>query len=268
MCSPVCEQTIVLRSGQSRRRLHALAEIVVSSAMTSTFDAFALTQSSRANTARPSARGLPKQLSWRAAFEFPVATPEGRHDILVGGLAVILLLPIGWILNLGARLDVVQRLFNDDPPYFRGFKPWRWTFRRGCVSAATIFCYLSPAIVSATLAWYAHRVGSSPLIFDALITIAVAAFVLGVFTLPGCMTVYACEKDPEVLRHPARAFARAHRAGSIYRKAWMISLAAVALSVLGVLALGIGFVFTSVWSWEVVGYAFTVAMYAGRERGR
>ena len=236
--------------------------------MTSTFDAFALTQSSRANTARPLARGLPTQLSLRAAFEFPVATLEGRHDILIGGLAVILLLPIGWILNLGARLDVVQRLFNDDPPYFRGFKPWRWTFRRGCVSAATIFCYLSPTMLFAALAWYTHRVGSSPWILDALIAIAAAAFVLGVFTLPGCMTVYACEKDADVLRHPARAFARARQAGGIYRKAWMISLAAVALSVFGLLALGIGFVFTSVWAWEVVGYAFTVAMYAGRGRGR
>ena len=209
-----------------------------------------------------SGSGLPNHLTWRDAFRFPVATPEGRHDVVIGGLAVIFLLPIGWILNLGARLDVVQRLFNNDPPYFRGFKPWRWTFRRGCVSAATIFCYLSPAILSSTAAWYAYHIGSSRWILGGLITIAVGAFVLGVFTLPGCMTVYACEKDPQVLWHPGRAFSRARQAGAIYRKAWLVSLAAVTLSILGVLGLGIGFVFTSVWSWEVVGYAFTVAMYA------
>ncbi|HJQ11052.1 MAG TPA: hypothetical protein VJ840_08475 [Gemmatimonadaceae bacterium] len=209
-----------------------------------------------------SGRGLPNQLTWRDAFRFPIATPEGRHDVLVGGLAVIFLLPIGWILNLGARLDVVHRLFNSDQPYFRGFKPWRWTFRRGCVSATTIFCYLSPAILSGTSAWYTYHIGSSPWVIGAWIAIAFAAFVLGVFTLPGCMTVYACEKDPSVLWHPARAFRRAREAGEIYLRAWLISLAAVSLSTLGLLGLGIGFVFTSVWSWEVVGYAFTVAMYA------
>ena len=211
--------------------------------------------------------GLPRQLSWRESFRFPVATAEGRHDVLIGGIAVILLLPIGWILNLGARLDVVQRLYDDNPPYFRGFHPWRRTFRRGCVSAATIFSYLSPAMVSAGLAWYTHRIGSSSWVVGAFIGMAVAAFVLGVFTLPGCMTVYACEKDPEVLWHPAHAFARARRAGSEYGKAWLISLAAVALSVFGLLALVIGFVFTSVWAWEVVGYAFTVAMYSSSVQG-
>jgi hypothetical protein len=211
---------------------------------------------------------LPTQLSWRASFEFPVATPEGRHDVLIGGIAVIFLLPIGWILNLGARLDVVQRLYEDNPPYFRGFHPWRRTFRRGCVSAATIFSYLTPAMLCAALAWYTWRSGSSPWIVGAWMAAAVASFILGVFTLPGCMTVYACEKDPEVLWHPARAFDRARRAGRKYGKAWLISLAAVALSLLGLLALVIGFVFTSVWAWEVVGYAFTVAMYSSSVRGK
>ncbi|HJP61126.1 MAG TPA: hypothetical protein VJ865_14060 [Gemmatimonadaceae bacterium] len=212
--------------------------------------------------------GLPTRLSWRAALQFPVATPEGRHDVLIGGIAVILLLPIGWILNLGARLDVVQRLYENNPPFFRGFHPWRRTFRRGCVSAATIFSYLSPAMLSAGLAWYTHHIGSPSWIVGASIGVAVAAFVLGVFTLPGCMTVYACEKDPEVLWHPARAFARARRAGREYGKAWLISLAAVALSLLGLLGLVIGFVFTSVWAWEVVGYAFTVAMYSSSVVGK
>jgi hypothetical protein len=82
------------------------------------------------------------------------------------------------------------------------------------------------------------------------------------------MTVYACEKDPEVLWHPVRAFGRARKAGREYGKAWLISLAAVALSLFGLLALVIGFVFTSVWAWEVVGYAFTVAMYSSSLRGK
>jgi hypothetical protein len=91
--------------------------------------------------------------------------------------------------------------------------------------------------------------------------------VLGVFTLPGCMTVYACEGDARVLRQPRAAFRRALEHRRVYLRAWGISLAAVSLSFLGLLALGVGFVFASVWSWEVVGYAFTVAMYAEGKRG-
>ena len=209
---------------------------------------------------------FPVALGWRDALLFPIATPDGRRDVLVGGLAVIFLLPVGWILNLGARLDVVQRLYVGDAPYFRGFRPWRRTFRRGCISAATIFSYLSPSLTLSALGWlaYAREWGMTAVV--ALALAAALAFVLGVFTLPGCMTVYACEGDASVLRRPRQAFRRALAHRRVYLEAWAISLAAVALSTLGLLALGVGFVFTSVWAWEVVGYAFTVAMYLPAER--
>ena len=205
--------------------------------------------------------GLPDGLSWKDAFLFPVGTPEARYDVIIGGLAIIFLLPIGWILNLGARLDVVQRLHQNDKPFFRGFQPWRRTFVRGCISAATIFSYLFPFLVLATLAFVAYRREWSAAVFSLLALAAFGAFVLGVFTLPGCMTVYACEGDPSVLRRPVQAFRRAFEHREIYLKAWRISLSAVVLSFFGILLLGIGFIFASVWSWEVVGYAFTVAMY-------
>jgi hypothetical protein len=97
--------------------------------------------------------------------------------------------------------------------------------------------------------------------------LAVAAFCIGVFALPGCMTVYAIEGDASVLRRPATAFARAWRHRRAYLFAWWIALLSVFLSFVGLIAGGIGFVFTSVWAWEVVGYAFTVAMYSeGRSR--
>ena len=92
--------------------------------------------------------------------------------------------------------------------------------------------------------------------------IGVVFFVLGVFTLPGCMTVYACELDVRVLRNPYRAFRRAWAHRVIYSKAWLIAISAILLSFLGLLLFVGGFFVTSVWAWEVVGYAFTVAMYA------
>jgi hypothetical protein len=89
---------------------------------------------------RVPATHLPERLTVRDAFLFPVATKEGRRDVLIGGLLLGLLL-IGWILNLGNRLNVVSRLSADDRPYVRGFRPFGYTFRRGCISFATISSY-------------------------------------------------------------------------------------------------------------------------------
>lgn len=204
---------------------------------------------------------LPRKLTFRESFLFPIESPEGRKDVIIGGLIVIFFLPIGWILNLGARLDVVHRLFSGEHPYFRGMSPWRHTFIRGCVSAATIFCYLLPANVCFGLALLLVYSEQS-LVYGGLLGLCgLILFVLGVFTLPGCMTVYACEEDPSVLRQPIRAFKRAWEHRRLYFKAWLIALASILISFIGLLFFVVGFFFTSVWAWEVVGYAFTVAMY-------
>lgn len=73
---------------------------------------------------------MPSELRWKESLLFPIETPEARRDIVLGGLAVIFLLVFWWILNLGARLDVVQRLYRGEAPFFRGMKPLRHTFRR------------------------------------------------------------------------------------------------------------------------------------------
>ena len=208
---------------------------------------------------RVPATHLPERLTVRDAFLFPVATKEARRDVLIGGLLLGLLL-IGWILNLGNRLNVVSRLSADERPYFRSFRPWGNTFRRGCISFATISSYLAPAAVLALLSiWFSDAAAAR----YACGALAIAAFCLGVFTLPGCMTVYAVEGDATALRRPAAALARAWTHRRSYLFAWWIALLSVLLSFFGLLAGGIGFVFTSVWAWEVVGYAFTVAMYSG-----
>jgi hypothetical protein len=204
---------------------------------------------------------LPKELTFRKSFLFPIESPEGRRDIFIGGIALICLLPIGWVLNLGARLDVVHRIYCGEPPYFRGMKPWSRTFKRGCISASTIFSYLFPAnlFFSLSLILFLQKF-SLGYIFVAVLT-GFSLFLIGIFTLPGCMTVYACEEDPRILLAPLKAFRRAIKHRSFYLKAWLISLSAIALSFFGLIFCLVGFFFTSVWAWEVVGYAFTIAMY-------
>jgi hypothetical protein len=201
---------------------------------------------------------FPKKLTYRDAFYFPVATHEARRDIIIGGFLVLFLI-IGWVLNLGNRLNVVSRLYKGQKPYFNGFHPWMFTFKRGCVSFLTIILYLFPFVMSALATWKISL--QMPFLTVPGMLLSILLFVLAIFTLPGCMTVYAVEDRPDVLFHPLRAFLRGWQRRKQYLLAWRISLVAIILSFLGILFLGIGFFFTSVWAWEVVGYVFTVAMY-------
>jgi hypothetical protein len=207
---------------------------------------------------------LPSELKVMDAFRFPIATKEARKDVLIGGCLIIFLLLIGWILNLGNRLNVVSRFSADDRPYFRGFKPWGYTFKRGCFSFLAISSYLAPAAILG-LAAFLCRQNDIPAGHYLFAGLSAFAFCLAVFTLPGCMTVYAVEGNPAVLRKPVGAFSRAWHHRDAYLFAWWIALLSIVLSLLGILAAGIGFFFTSVWAWDVVGYAFTVAMYSQKE---
>ena len=82
------------------------------------------------------------------------------------------------------------------------------------------------------------------------------------------MTYNAAFHDISYLYRPDRAFARAWEGGKDYLWAWIIALSAILISFLGLLALGIGFLYTSVWAWMVVGYAFSRALSLRRPDGR
>ena len=93
------------------------------------------------------------------------------------------------------------------------------------------------------------------------------AFVLATLAIPGFMTHYCVAFDPREILRPARALRRVLEAGPAYWKAWGIALSALALSFLGLLGLGVGFLFTSVWFWQVAGFSFA-SVFAQRYRPR
>lgn len=203
-------------------------------------------------------------------YAFPLSSPQARRDVFIGGTLLLLTLP-GWILNLGHRLDVVQRVYHDDPPYFRGFAPFRATYVRGLRAFCAISLYLSPAALlgAAALALAPDGHGldalrASPLTWRpagtatcTLLALALSAFALAIFSLPGGMTYNAAFNDISYLYRPDRAFRRAVAGGRAYLRAWLIGASAILLSTLGVVGFGIGFLYTSVWAWSVVGYAFS-----------
>jgi hypothetical protein len=200
-----------------------------------------------------------ESVTWSEAFRFPIKTTSRRRDVLIGG-TVLFIPPVGWILNLGHRLDVVYRLAEDSPPYFRGFKPWTQTFKRGLRAFFAIVAYLSPSGivgVSALSRWY---VAGADTVAWGLAVISTLLFLLAIFTLPGGMTINAARRDMSYLYRPDKAFRRALEGGRRYLKSWAIALSAIGLSFVGVIGLGIGYLYASVWAWSVVGYAFSRAL--------
>lgn len=206
---------------------------------------------------RSAINNLPKNLDWKTAFKFPIATPEARWDLFVGGSSLFLG-PIGWVLNLGHRLEVVRRLSQSQQP-FNSFFPLAKIFGRGFIAVSAITGYLSPAGGFAIASHFA------PAPFAVKFAFGLASFFsfsLGVFTLPGAMTVYGVSNDARILLRPIQAFNRALEKRKIYAKAWKIALSAITLSGVGALLGGVGFFYSSVWAWQVIGYAFTIAMYS------
>src|SRR2546425_1853628 len=70
------------------------------------------------------------------------------------------------------------------------------------------------------------------------------------------MSHYCRRFDAREVFHPARALRRVWQGGNAYWHAWGITLAALAVSFVGLLGLGLGFLVTSVWFWQVAGYSF------------
>jgi hypothetical protein len=79
---------------------------------------------------------------------------------------------------------------------------------------------------------------------------------LATLAIPGYMSHYCRAFDPAEIYDPVRALSRALEGGAAYWRAWGIALCALALSFLGLLGLGIGFLVTSVWFWQVAGFSF------------
>jgi hypothetical protein len=189
---------------------------------------------------------LRTHISLRTSFAFPLQTPEARREVLIG--AALLLLPVvGWLLNMGHRVVMVHRMMRGEPAWPAWREPWQ-LLRHGVVTFGGMVYYYLPG---AALAWFGWR-------GDVVWMMAAGGVLLALATLaiPGYMSHYCRAFDPAEIYDPVRALSRALEGGAAYWRAWGIALCALALSFLGVLGLGIGFLVTSVWFWQVAGFSF------------
>jgi len=185
-------------------------------------------------------------LSLRTSFAFPLQTPQARREVLIGG--ALLLLPfVGWLLNMGHRVVVVHRMMHGQPAWPAWRDPWQ-LLRHGVVTFGGMVYYYLPGAALAYFGWRTDavwmRVAGGVLL--ALATLAI----------PGYMSHYCRAFDPAEIYDPVRALSRALQGGRAYWRAWGIALCALALSFVGLLGLGIGFLATSVWFWQVAGFSF------------
>jgi hypothetical protein len=189
---------------------------------------------------------LHSPLTLRNAFAFPIQSREHRREVLVGGL--LLLIPvIGWILNMGHRIMMTHRM-QHGLPATPAWRSHRELLKHGFVTFVGMIEYHLPAMVFAVAAW---RTGT-----PALYLVASIAWILATVAVPGYMSHYCFTLDLREVINPFRALRRVMEGGRAYWHAWAIALLALGLSFIGLLALGVGFLFTSVWFWQVAGFSF------------
>jgi hypothetical protein len=85
---------------------------------------------------------------------------------------------------------------------------------------------------------------------------AIVVGALASVAVPGYMSHYCRHFDAAEVFNPLRALRRVGQGGRAYWHAWLITLSALALSFVGLLGLGVGFLVTSVWFWQVAGFSF------------
>ncbi len=185
-------------------------------------------------------------LSLRQAFRFPLQSALARRELLLGGLW--LLVPgIGWLLNMGHRIQMVHQMQHGQAAW-PAWKNHRLLFRNGFITFLGMVYYHLPA----TACFFCARAFGLAWLYPLSALLLVMATVI----VPGYMSHYCMRFDLREIFDPVLAARRVLEGGRAYWHAWGIALSALLLSFLGVLGFGIGFLFTSVWFWQVAGFGF------------
>jgi hypothetical protein len=185
-------------------------------------------------------------LTLRNSFFFPLQSAVSRREIIIGGLW--LLVPIfGWLLNMGHRIRFVNNMHNGRPPFPAWSDPLD-LMKQGFITGLGMLWYGWPGVTLMGLGYYFNN--------TFLFVSGFLLWALAVIAIPGYMSHYCKKLDIWEIFNPVRALGRVFQGGLAYWKVWAIVLPTMLLSFVGLLALGFGFLFTSVWFWQVAGFSF------------
>ncbi|MFN8395679.1 MAG: hypothetical protein U0176_13655 [Bacteroidia bacterium] len=185
--------------------------------------------------------------SFASSFRFPVQSQESRREVLIGALWLLFLPPVGWILNMGHRIMMVHNMQNGRPAW-PAWTDYGALFKHGFLTFLGMVEYHAPSVVCGYFAWK-HDI-------FALRILSIVLWIIATVAVPGYMSHYCKKLDPREIFDPMRAMRRVVEGGAAYWKAWGIVLCGMVLSFSGLLLLGIGFFYTSVWFWQSAGFSF------------
>lgn len=154
---------------------------------------------------------------------------------------------VGWLLNMGHRIEMVHNMHHGGDAW-PSWQNYPRLMKTGAVTFLGMAYYYSPGILIIWLAMIYHQ--------QMLYILAALFLIAATIAIPGYMTHYCHDFDAREIFNPFRALRRVFEGGSAYWKAWAIALTALFFSFFGLLAAGIGFLFTSVWFWQVAGFSF------------
>lgn len=190
---------------------------------------------------------LATPLSFATSFRFPLQSSIARREVLIGALLLVLLPGVGWILNMGHRIQMVHNMQHGRPAW-PAWKNPASLFRHGVVTLLGMIYWHAPgALVMAVGEHLALR---------PVMALGGVLFLAGTVAVPGYMTHYCRDFAIVEVFSPRLAIRRIRGAGLAYWRAWSIAAAALVLSLVGMAGLGIFFFVTSVWFWQVAGFSF------------
>lgn len=196
--------------------------------------------------ATPQAVELTTPLSVRASFRFPLQSARARREVLIG--AALLLVPVvGWLLNMGHRIQMVQQMQRGESAW-PAWHSWGTLLRHGLITFAGMVYYHAPASVCLGLGIGFER--------PWLTVLGVMLWAGATALVPGYMTHYCRTGDVGSIFNPALSLRRVREGGRAYWHAWLIAGIALSLSFVGLLGFGVFFLVSSVWFWQVAGFSF------------
>ncbi len=188
-------------------------------------------------------------LTLARAWRFPLQSPASRRDLWIGGLW--LLVPVvGWLMNMGHRIRVVHRLHRGEAPWPAWDAPGE-LLRHGLITFLGMACYGAPGVLLLAVSRVLPVSLARP-----VVALGLLLTLLAVIAIPGYMSHYCREFDPREIFDPSRALRRVVQGGRPYLHAWAIVLPTMLASCVGLLAFGIGFLWASVWFWQVAAFCF------------
>ena len=153
----------------------------------------------------------------------------------------------GWLLNMGHRVRVVHRLQKGETPWPAWDNPSE-LLKHGLYTFLGMVWYGWPGVLLLGVGFLFSNVF--------FVVLGLGLWSTAVVAIPGYMSHYCKEYDVREIFDPFRALSRVREGGLKYWKAWSIVFPTMLLSFLGLLLFGFGFLFTSVWFWQVAAFSF------------